>query len=48
MEIDKDLLNIQDLVRDNLVLKVVGPSSVGKTTNLPKFLGKKYKVSVIV
>lgn len=48
MEIDKDLLNIQDLVNDNLVLKIVGPSGIGKTTNLPKYLAKKYKVTVIV
>jgi HrpA-like RNA helicase len=48
MEIDKDLLNIQDLVNNNLGLKIVGPSGIGKTTNLPKYLAKKYKVTVIV
>lgn len=48
MEIDKDLQNIQNLIENNIVLKIVGPSSVGKTTNLPKYLGKKYKVVVIV
>lgn len=48
MEIDKDLLNIQDLVQQNLVLKILGESGVGKSTNLPKHLGKSYKVVVIV
>ncbi|GAF73278.1 unnamed protein product, partial [marine sediment metagenome] len=48
MEIDKDLLNIEELLEKNIVLKIVGPTSIGKTTNLPKYLGKKYKVVVIV
>ena len=48
MEIDKDLPNIEDLLEKNLVLKIVGGTGVGKTTNLPKYLGKKYKVTVVV
>ena len=48
MEIDKDLQNIEKLIEDNIVLKIVGPSSIGKTTSLPKYLAKKYNVVVIV
>ena len=48
MEIDKDLPHIEELIQNNLVVKIVGPASVGKTTNLPKYLAKKYKVVVIV
>jgi len=48
MEIDKDLSNILKLVENNLIVKVVGTKGLGKTTNLPKYLGKKYKTIVIV
>jgi len=48
MEIDKDLPNIEDLIENNLVVKIIGRTGIGKTTNLPKYLGKKYKVTVVV
>jgi len=48
MEIDKDLPNIEDLLEKNLIIKIVGGTGIGKTTNLPKYLGKKYKVTVAV
>lgn len=48
MEIDKDLSKIEDLLENNLIVKIIGPSGIGKTTNLPKYFGKKYKVVVVV
>ena len=48
MEIEKDLLDIEILLENNLILKIIAPTSSGKTVSLPKYLGKKYKVSVIV
>lgn len=48
MEIDKDIPIISDLIEKNLIVKVVAPSASGKTTALPKALGKKFKVHVVV
>jgi HrpA-like RNA helicase len=48
MEIDKDLPNIAKLIEQNLILKIVAPTGSGKSTNLPKYLGKKYKTLVVV
>lgn len=48
MEIDKDLTNILKLIEENLIVKIVAPTGSGKTTNLPKYLGKKYKILVVV
>lgn len=48
MEIDKDIPNILDLLSKNVILKIVAPSGSGKTTNLPRYIGKKYTVDVVV
>jgi HrpA-like RNA helicase len=48
MEIDKDLPYISKLIEENTLIKIIAPTGSGKSTNLPKHLGKKYNVVVVV
>lgn len=45
---EKHFDNIEKLVKDSLILKVVAPSGYGKSTKLPNYLKVHYNLKVIV
>ena len=43
-----NLFEISELISKNLILKITAPTLSGKTTILPRYLGEKYQVVVVV